>query len=67
MAIAQVVTGGLGNGTFSTTIPLVLLRGLSMPVQSTVTSICANKPEMLTPTLAGRVLTPSITSQTGCN
>ena len=28
MAIGQVVTGGLGNGTLTTTIPLVLLRGL---------------------------------------
>jgi len=29
MAIGQVVTGGLGNGTLVTTIPLLLLRGLS--------------------------------------
>ena len=28
MAIGQVVTGGLGNGTLVTTIPLVLFRGL---------------------------------------
>ena len=29
MAIGQVVTGGLGTGTLTTTIPLVLLRGLT--------------------------------------
>lgn len=32
MAIGQVVTGGLGNSTLTTTIPLVLLRGLTPAV-----------------------------------
>jgi len=32
MAIGQVVTGGLGNGTLVTTIPLVLQRGLKSSV-----------------------------------
>ena len=34
MAIGPVVTGGLGNGTLTTTIPLVLLRGLVSGVVS---------------------------------
>jgi hypothetical protein len=32
VAIGQVLTGGLGNGTLTTTIPLVLLRGLTSAV-----------------------------------
>jgi len=43
MAIGPVVTGGLGNGTLTTTIPLVLLRGLFAPLaaDAATTTACA--------------------------
>ncbi len=40
MAIGTVTTGGLGNGTLTTTIPLVLLRGLAGGADAATTAYC---------------------------
>ena len=44
MAIGQVVTGGLGNSTLTTTIPLVLLRGLIPATPVVVPGIEGSQP-----------------------
>ena len=40
MAVGHLITGGLGNGTMTTTIPLVVLRGLGTATAAvTVTDV----------------------------
>ena len=59
MAIGQVVTGGLGNGTLTTTIPLVLLRGL-VPASVATTQICVHNARIHSAELTGEARTADL-------
>ncbi len=50
MAIGNTLTGGLGNGTLTTTIPLVLLRGLHTSAEDpATTTACVMRAEAFAP------------------
>ena len=67
MALGQVVTGGLGNGTLTTTIPLVLLRGLTPAVAPSTTSFCVAKSEAYVPgAVVGEGYETGVVAGEGC-